>query len=451
MLTAKEIIDIYISFFAKRGHKRIPNASLVPESDPTTLFTSSGMQPLVAYLLGKPHPQGKRLVNAQNCFRAQDIEEVGDNRHTTFFRMLGNWSLGEYFKKDELPWFFEFLTEELKLSAEKLYVTVFNGFGKIPKDNESAQIWTALFTNAGLNPKERIFYYGADKNWWSRSGLPEQMPSGEPGGPDSEVFYDFQTPHDKEYGKTCHPNCQCGRFMEIGNSVFMEYQKQTDESFKKLPQKNVDFGAGLERLSAAVENKQDIFQTSLFAPITRIIEQITKKEYLMNLRQMRIIADHFIASTFILANNVIPANKEQGYILRRLIRRGLDNLYQLGGKEIKPILETVVGEYSKTDPQLTEKFEHIEGVLLEEQERYKRTTGEAKKFMQKKYKVGDELKGITEISADDAFLLYATHGLSPTQIKNLGFIFDEQVFAEKMEEHQSLSRKGGSKKFAGRS
>lgn len=449
-MTASEIVDIYIAFFEKKGHKRIDNAPLVPINDPTTLFTSSGMQPLVPYLLGEPHPQGKRLVNVQNCFRAQDIEEVGDNRHITFFRMLGNWSLGDYFKKEQLPWFFEFLTKELKLSPQKLYVTVFQGFNDIPRDEESKHIWKELFESAGLDPKERIFYYKADKNWWSRSGTPEHMPISEPGGPDSEVFFDFETSHDKKFGKECHPNCQCGRFMEIGNSVFMEYQKQKNQSFKKLPQRNVDFGGGLERLLAAVENQQDIFQTSLFAPVIRIIEETTNKEYAVRSKQMRLIVDHFIASSFIIASNTSPSNKEQGYILRRLLRRAFDNLYQLGGKDPSSILKTIVEKYQETDPSLTSLYEKIKLTIIEEEKTYARTLSGAKSFIAKKYpQVGGEIKGIFEISADDAFLLYTTHGLSPTQIKSLGYSFNEQDFAEKMKQHRSISRKGADKKFHG--
>ena len=447
-MTAVKIIEKYIAFFEKRGHKRIANAPLVPINDPTTLFTSSGMQPLIPYLLGEPHPQGKRLVNVQNCFRAQDIEEVGDNRHTTFFRMLGNWSLGEYFKKEQIPWFFEFLTKELGLDPKKLYVSVFEGYQNIPRDEESAGIWNELFQNAGIDPKGHIFYCGTNDNWWSRAGIPEQMPPGEPGGPDSEVYFDLQ-PEKGEMHGSFKELSDSGRLLEIGNSVFMEYQKQKDGSFTKLPQKNVDFGGGLERLLAAVENQQDIFQTSLFSSIVATIELLTGKNYKDNEKSMRIIVDHFVAATFIITNAVTPSNKEQGYILRRLIRRGLDNLYQLEGEEIKPILETIIEQYKQTDPYLVEKFEHINKVLLEEEQKYKRATNEAKKFIQKKYpRVGDELKSSVEISADDAFLLYTTHGLSPTQIKSLGFTFNDQAFAQKMEEHQSLSRKGASKKFA---
>src|SRR3989344_1182497 len=354
-MTAKDIIEKYISFFEKRGHKRIPNASLVPENDPTTLFTSSGMQPLVPYLLGEPHPSGKRLVNVQNSFRAQDVDEIGDNRHTTFFRMLGNWSLGDYFKKEQIPWIFEFVTKELGIPSKKLYATVFKGYKEIPKDNESERIWTEIFEKENLNPKERIFSYDT-KNWWSRGGEPDNMPVGEPGGPDSEIFYLFDVPHDKKFGKDCHPNCACGRFMEIVNSVFMEYQKQKNGSFAKLPKKNVDHGAGVERLIAATEAKQDVFTTSLFSPIIKSIEKVTEKNYQDCKKEMRIICDHLIASVFIINNKIIPSNKEQGYALRRLIRRASDNL---GSDNIYSILESIIETYHKTEHQLIENYEFI--------------------------------------------------------------------------------------------
>jgi len=463
-MTAQEIINKYIDFFEKRGHKRIANSPLVPQNDPTTLFTSSGMQPLVPYLLGEEHPMGKRLVNVQNCFRAQDIDDVGDNRHTTFFRMLGNWSLGDYFKKEQLPWIWEFVTKELGLPPDKLYATVFKGYKDIPKDTESEKIWTDIFTKEGLNPKQRIFFYDT-QNWWSRAGEPDNMPSGEPGGPDSEIFFKFGTLHTTEYGGHCHPNCQCGRFMEIVNSVFMEYQKQKDGSFKKLPKLNVDHGAGVERLLAAIENKCDIRQTSLFGSIVQTIELLTNKSYKGNENAMRIITDYFVASVFIIANNIVPSNKEQGYILRRLIRRGLDYFYKLGGQNISPILETIVEQYRTTDKDLENKFETIKNTILQEEQKYKQTLRTAKQFISKKYpsghsaeisrspgsglKSGDELKGVTKISSDDAFVLYTTHGLSPTQIKSLGYVFNDSEFVKKMKEHQTLSKKGAEKKFAG--
>lgn len=457
MLTAKEIIDVYISFFEKRGHVPISNSPLVPENDPTTLFISSGMQPLVPYLLGEDHPLGKRLVNIQNCFRAVDIEQIGDNRHTTFFRMLGNWSLGDYFKENQLRWFWEFLTKELGLKPEKLYITVFKGNDSISYDKESYDIWKNIFINQThiADYRNRIIPYGVDENWWSRGGTPNNMPVGEIGGADSEVFYDFGKElglHEKSAYKNtdCHPNCECGRFLEIGNSVFMSYKKKPDRTFGHLPRKNVDFGGGLERLLAAVENKHDIFQTSLFLPIIRIIEQETRKDYKEHAAKMRIIADHFSAACFIINANIKPSNKDQGYILRRLIRRGLDNFYALAGKEITPLLEEITAQHKSTDPNLTVRFEAIKNTIFQEEQGYKETRAKAQKFIQKKYhEIPDELKGVVGITADEAFLLYTTHGLSPTQIESLGYSFDKQEFARKLEEHQNLSRKGARHKFAG--
>lgn len=464
MITSLEIIEKYVVFFEKNNHRRIQNSPLVPENDPTTLFTSSGMQPLVPYLLGESHPMGKRLVNVQNCFRAQDIDEIGDNRHTTFFRMLGNWSLGDYFKKEQLTWFFTFLIDKtigLGINPKRLYVTVFAGNNTVPKDEESITIWRELFSKVGIDAQEgeRIFAYGVEKNWWSRAGIPENMPKGEPGGPDSEVFYDFGEElrlHEKSQWKNepCHVNCDCGRFLEIGNSVFMQYQKQEDGSFKELPQKNVDFGGGLERLLAAVENQQDIFQTSLFQPIIHSIEEATQKKYDEHTKEMRIIADHFVAAVFITANKIVPSNKEQGYILRRLIRRALDNLHSPKGNQSTQILDGIIKQYQKTDPWILEEYTFIKNTLLTETQKYERTKEEAKRFIQKKYpsaslRTGGEIMGTSVISADDAFLLYTTHGLSPTQIKSLGYNFNDQEFTRKMEEHQKLSRKGAAQKFAG--
>ena len=289
-MNAKTLIDTYIAFFEKRGHKQIPNSPLVPENDPTTLFTSSGMQPLIPYLLGQEHPQGTRLVDVQNSFRAVDIEEVGDNRHTTFFRMLGNWSLGDYFKAEELPWLWEFLTKELGLPKEKLFITVFKGTKDIEKDNESYSIWKDLLEKSfGSNQDSRIFWGEDSSNWWSRSGVPANMPVGEPGGPDSEVYFRFD---DIEHDKRCigddPTTCECGKFLEIANSVFMQYIK-TDKGFENLPKQNVDFGGGLERLLAAVENKSDVFLTSLFYPVIKKIEEETKKPYESHKKEMQII------------------------------------------------------------------------------------------------------------------------------------------------------------------
>lgn len=446
-MTAGDIINKYIAFFEKNGHKRIANSPLVPQNDPTTLFTSSGMQPLVPYLLGEQHPLGTRLVNVQNSFRAVDIEEIGDNRHTTFFRMLGNWSLGDYFKKEEIPWLFAFLTQELNLPLDKLYVTVFEGYGDIPKDDEAVKIWEELFRKASIDPEGRIFYYGTDKNWWSRSGPPEKMPAGEPGGPSTEVFYDFGTEHDPAFGEKCHVNCDCGRYIEIANSVFMQYKKQEVGSLKPLPKPNVDFGGGLERMLLALEHQPDVFQTSLFAPIITALEKQTGKAYKGNEQDMRVIADHFIGACFITNANINPSNKDQGYILRRLIRRGFDHFSRLEGKDLAPIIESIVDQYKETDPQLVEGYEDIKYTILEETKKYKGALDKARAFIVKKY--GDELMGVTEITPDDVFYLYSSHGLSPTQIKSLGYTFDEQAFAEKMKAHKDLSKSGAGQKFRG--
>ncbi len=443
-MNAKTLIDTYIQFFEKRGHKRIPNSPLVPENDPTTLFTSSGMQPLIQYLLGQEHPQGVRLVDVQNSFRAQDIEEIGDNRHTTFFRMLGNWSLGDYFKKEEIPWLWELLTVELGLPKEKLYITVFKGDGKIEKDNEAFEIWKEVLDKSfGSAQDFRISWGEASSNWWSRSGIPDNMPIGEPGGPDTEVYFKFDS---LEHNKECKDNpveCECGKFLEIANSVFMQYVKK-ESGFESLPKQNVDFGGGLERLLAASENESDIFMTSLFSPIIKAIEENSGKSYKEYKKEMRIIADHLIASVFITNENIKPSNKEQGYVLRRLLRRAFDNFYLLEGENISFVLEKIVEQYSTTDEVLKENYEEIKLTILAEEENYKKTLVRAKEFIE-----GKLVDGVKDISADDAFQLYSTHGLSPTQIKSLGYNFDEQGFADLMEKHQALSRAGAEQKFKG--
>lgn len=439
-MTAKQIIDTYVSFFEKRGHKQIANSPLVPDNDPTTLFTSSGMQPLVPYLLGEEHPSGNKLVDVQNCFRAVDIDEVGDKSHTTFFRMLGNWSLGEYFKSEEIPWLWELLTKELGLPKEKLYITVFKGYNEIPFDREAEDIWKEIFEKEGLTPK--IFH--DPTNWWSRSGMPDKMPKGEPGGPDTEVYYRFD---DTEHSSSCQGDnpllCKCGKFLEIANSVFMQYKK-TENGFEDLPKRNVDFGGGLERLLSAAEDKSDIFQTSLFKPIIEAIEQNTGKSYSENLKQFRIIADHLRASIYLVDAKVIPANKERGYILRRLIRRAIDHLEDIEISKLENIIEVIVNECSKTDKSLVDNFEYIKNSVLEESQKYKKVIGEAKHFLEKK------TNGNTnEIKAEDAFNLYTSYGLSPTQIKSLGYQFNDQEFADLMKKHKNLSKSASSGMFKG--
>lgn len=454
-MTALDIVKKYISFFEARGHKRIANAPLVPVNDPTTLFTSSGMQALVPYLLGETHPQGTRLVNIQNCIRSQDIEEVGDNRHTTFFRMMGNWSLGDYFKKEQLPCIFEFLTskkEGLGLDPKRLCVTVFAGNDQVPKDTESIEIWKQIFKRVGIDAKEdeRIFAYGVDKNWWSRSGTPDKMPPGEPGGPDSEVFYEFtNVKHDPKFGEKCHPNCDCGRFMEIGNSVFMQYIKQEDGTFKELPKKNVDFGGGLERLTAASNDNPDVFKTDLYQSIINTTEDVTKKSYEDHKVQMRVIADHLKASTFLIVDGVTPSNKEGGYILRRLLRRAAVKLHLLSG-EVKPAwINEIAMEVLKTEETIDEKIDLtkykdlVKSVMTEEIERFAKTLK----------------KGLTQVeknldSLDDiAFDIYQSHGFPFEIIEELakehGKTVNREKFEEQQKKHQELSRTASAGMFRG--
>ena len=435
----------YIEFYKARGHTEIPSAPLVPENDPTTLFTSSGMQPLIPYLLGQSHPSGRRLVDSQKSFRSQDIDEVGDNSHTTFFEMLGNWSLGDYFKKEQLPWIWEFLTKELNLPKEKLYVSVFEGNKAVPRDDESAGIWEKL----GV-PGNKVFYYGVDKNWWSRSGEPDNMPPGEPGGPDSEVFFDFGTTHDPKFGKSCHPNCQCGRFMEIANSVFMQYQKQDNGSLMELAQKNVDFGGGLERLTAATEGVSDIFKTDLFQPIITVIEKIADKSYGQSedeTRSIRIIADHIKGAVMMMADGVLPSNKTQGYVLRRLIRRSLLYGRKLGlskdltyiGKLVKPVAEI----YGRAYPTVMEKSADIELLLQEEALRFGKTL-----------ELGiAEIDKVKDLSGKIAFMLYETYGfpweMTVEIAADKGQQIDRKEFESEFKKHQELSRTAAKGMFKG--
>lgn len=469
-MNGNEIRKRYLEYFGSREHAIIPSAPIIPENDPTTLFTSSGMQPLIPYLLGSPHPKGVRLVNSQKCFRAEDIEEIGDNRHTTCFEMLGNWSLGDYFKKEQLGWFFNFLTDVAKLSPEKLYVTVFAGEEKygIPRDEESVEIWKELFKSVGVVASDvligseenggkvgmqdgRIFYYNSKKNWWSRSGVPENMPSGEPGGPDSEVFYDFGTPHDKRFGENCHPNCDCGRFMEIGNSVFMEYLKMEDGSFSSLPQKNVDFGGGLERITAASMNSADIFSTDLFSSIIESVEKLSGKKYqggaVKTDSDFRIVADHIKGAIFMMSGGILPSNTEQGYVLRRLIRRAVRYADELGIKpnELQKIVDSIALIYKDAYPEIFENLEHIREGIKNEEDKFRKTLEVGMRQFEK-------IKN-SVISGHEAFLLFTTHGfpieLTLELAKEKELTVDIVGFKEEMEKHKALSRSQSDQKFKG--
>jgi alanyl-tRNA synthetase len=448
-MTSSEIRKKFLEFFEKRGHKIIPPAPLVLANDPTTLFTSSGMQPLVPYLLGEAHPSGsRRLVDSQPSLRISDIDEVGDNRHDTFFEMLGNWSLGDYFKAEQLPWFYEFLTKDLGLDKNRLWISVFKGDEEagVPKDEESFAVWRKL----GI-PENRIVFYGVKKNWWSRSGEPKNMPPGEIGGPDSEVFYEFsEVEHDKKYGAVCHPNCDCGRFLEIGNSVFIQYQKQADGSLKELPQKNVDFGGGLERITAAVNNTPDIFKTDLFWPIIKKLEQISGKVYgkdVLETRAMRLASDHLKAATMIANSGVFLSNKTQGYILRRLLRRALLSIKRLGLEMAIFPFEEIIGQiaeiYAEVFPELAQNKKEIAQTFKEEAGRFEKALNQGLK----------ELSKAEKIDAKTAFYVFESFGLPYEVIeeiaKDKGQIINKQEFEEELKKHQQLSKGGAEHVFHG--
>lgn len=441
----------FIEFYAARGHAAIPSVSLIPENDPSTLFTSSGMQPLVPYLLGQTHPEGTRLVNSQKSFRAQDIEEVGDNRHTTFFEMLGNWSLGDYFKHEQLPWVFEFLTKEIGLDPSRLYVSVFEGEGAIAKDTISIEIWKNIFKTVGMDAKEgeRIFSYPARKNWWSRSGEPQNMPPGEPGGPDSEIFFEYpHVQHDPAFGEKCHPNCDCGRYVEIGNSVFMQYQKQSDGSLKELAQKNVDFGGGLERLVAATEGHQDVFKIDIFAELIEFIEQSSGKKYesdAESTRAMRIIADHARAATMLMADGAMPSNKTQGYVVRRLIRRAIRFARILGVKEgfVAALGEKILQMYADSYPIPAQRRQEVLSALEAEEKKFNAMIGKGLK----------EIEKIPELTGQNAFKLFETYGfpweMTEEIARERGQKIDRAEFEAEFKRHQDLSRTAAKGMFKG--
>jgi alanyl-tRNA synthetase len=376
-MTTKELKKKYFDFFIKKGHKKLPNVSLVPENDPSALFISAGMHPLVPYLMGEPHPLGKRLVSLQRCLRTTDIEEVGDVTYNSFFEMLGNWSLGGYWKKEAISWSYEFLTKELRISPGKLNVTCFAGDKDAPKDEESAAIWKSL----GI-PSSRIYFLGKEDNWWGPAGRTG------PCGPDTEMFVDTGK---KPCGKNCQPGCHCGKYFEVWNDVFMEYNKTREGKYEPLKQKNVDTGMGVERTTAMLQAKDDIYETELFSPIITVIEKISDKKYEgENKKPMRIIADHLRAAVFVIADGIEPSNVEQGYVLRRLIRRTIINGRNL---EIErgfttKIASVVVQNYQGEYPNLKENERAIERELKQEEEKFFKTLSE--------YKISKEASRVEE-------------------------------------------------------
>jgi len=422
-MNAQEIRKAYLEFCQKNGHEVIERASLILKDDPTTLFAGSGMQPLLPYLLGEKHPKGVRLTDSQTCLRAQDIDDVGDNRHTTFFEMLGNWSLGDYFKEQQIRQFFKFLTDVVGLDPSKIYVSCFIGNEKynIPRDDESAEIWRKVFAEKGIDAKiveldtaengdklglqgGRIFFYNDKENWWSRGGGLDSTPIGDPCGPDSEVFYDFgEENHDASFGEA-HPASDSGRFMEIGNQVFMQYRRMEDGSFESLKKKNVDFGGGLERIAAAKINNPDVFQISLMKPIIEKLEEISGKKYDENKVSMRVIADHLRSATFLAVDGCIPSNKEQGYVMRKFIRRAMAKAFDLGVEDnfVEQIVPVIVDIYASDYKEVALKSDEIIAVMVKEEKAFRRTL---RKGLRELEKFSQE--GLTGV---ELFQLYDTFG-----------------------------------------
>lgn len=469
-MNAQTIRNEYLKFYQERQHAIVKRAPLILKDDPTTLFTGSGMQPMIPYLLGQPHPEGKRIVDSQTCLRAQDIDDIGDNRHTTFFEMLGNWSMGDYFKEQQIRWMWEFLTEVVELDPSKLYVTCFIGAPEygIPKDTEAAAVWKELFDARGLssgeaeigseedgyvrgiNEGERIFYYDGSKNWWSRNGAPESTPIGDPCGPDSEMFYDFGTPHDTSYGEFCHPNCDCGRFMEIGNNVFMAYRKVADGKFEPLEQPNIDHGSGLERIAAAKINDPDVFKISLMWPIIEKLETLSGKKYDSHTTSMRVIADHLRAATFLAVDGCVPANKEQGYVMRRLLRRAIRFAFDLGIEQnfFEAIVPVIADLYHDDFPEVAEKRDEAISVLVKEEKVFRQTLRKGLKQLDKYAEGG--------LTGDELFTLYDTYGFPVELSTEEAFKQDlklsdnwRQEFDAKMAEQRQRSQTAAKGVFKG--
>ena len=468
-MNAQEIRKKYLEFCQKNGHTVIKRAPLILHNDPTTLFTGSGMQPLLPYLLGQDHPQGTKLADSQTCLRAQDIEDVGDNRHTTFFEMLGNWSMGEYFKRQQIEWFFEFLTEEVGLDPQKIYVSCFIGDEKnnIPRDDEAAQIWQEVFAKKGIDAKiieldsaengdklgmqgGRIFFYNDKENWWSRGGGIDSTPIGDPCGPDSEVFYDFgEQHHDASFGQA-HPASDSGRFMEIGNQVFMQYRRLDDGSFEPLKRRNVDFGGGLERIAAAAIDSPDVFKISLLRPIIDKLESLSGKEYSTHTASMRVIADHLRAAVFLAVDGCMPSNKEQGYVMRRLLRRAIRYSFDLGIEQnfLEEVVPVIADLYEADFPEVKENREQIIAVLVKEEKAFRQTLRKGLRQMQ--HYIDDGLTG------EELFTLYDTFGfpveLSTEEAYKQGIKLSDNWRAEfdaKMDEQRQRSKTARKGQFSG--
>ncbi len=435
-MKAIEIRNKYLNFFKKHGHAVIPSASLIPENDPSVLFTTAGMQPLVPYLLGEKHPEGTRLTDYQKCLRTNDIDEVGDNRHLTYFEMLGNWSLGDYFKDESIKMSFEFLTKELNIPVEKLSVTCFAGDEDCPKDEVSANAWR----KAGI-PEDHIYFYGKDDNWWIAG---EEGPC----GPDTEMFYDTGKP---ACGPDCQPSCDCGKYVEIWNNVFMEYFKDSNGNYSKLKQRNVDTGLGLERMTMLLQGKETPFDTEIFEPVMKQIENLQKVD---NIQSRRIIAEHLRASIMVTSDGGRPSNIDRGYILRRLIRRMIRHMNKLGIdlSELANLIDLNIDTLNELYPELEKNRETIKSVIIEEKDKFVKTIAHGEREFNKEIQKLKE-QGKNEISGEVAFKLYDTYGFPPEVTQELaeenGMTIDLKKFDELFKAHQEKSKMGSDQKFKG--
>ena len=433
-MNALEIRNKYLNFFERHGHKIIPSASLIPENDPSVLFNTAGMQPLVPYLLGQKHPEGRRLTDYQKCIRTNDIEEVGDNRHLTFFEMLGNWSLGDYFKKESISMSFEFLTKELEIPVEKLSVTCFGGNETIEKDEETASYWE----QAGI-PRERIYFL--KDNWWI---------AGETGpcGSDTEIFYDTGKP---KCSPECNPDCDCGKYVEIWNNVFMQFYKHEDGSITQLKQKNVDTGLGLERVNMLLQGKETPYDTEIFIPIMKKLEELQKVDIIYS---RRVVAEHLRSSMMIIADGGRPSNLDRGYILRRLIRRMIRqmNKLQIDLNELSGLIDLNIDNLKEMYPELAKNRETIKQVILEEKDKFVKTLVHGEKEFQKEMKRHKE-QGKEQLEGKVVFKLYDTYGFPPEVIQDLAkennMTLDMDEFDKLFKKHQEKSRAGSEQKFKG--
>ena len=435
-MKAIEIRRKYLNFFKKHGHSIIPSAPLIPENDSSVLFTTAGMQPLVPYLLGEPHPQGKRLTDYQKCVRTNDIDEVGDNRHLTYFEMLGNWSLGDYFKEESIQMSYDFLTKELEIPAEKISVTCFAGDEDCARDEVTAECWK----KAGI-PEERIYYFGKDDNWWI---------AGETGpcGPDTEMFYDTGKP---KCSPECNPSCGCGKYVEIWNNVFMEFYKDAEGKYTKLKQRNVDTGLGIERMTMILEGKETPFETELFS---HIMDKLVELQKVDNIASRRIVAEHLRSSMMIIADGGRPSNIDRGYILRRLIRRMIRhmNKLQISLDELSTLIDLNVENLKEMYPELEDKKEIIKNVIIEEKDKFVKTLTKGEKEFEKEI---EEIKkqGKETVDGKIVFKLYDTYGFPPEVTEELakenGMKIDKEEFSKLFKEHQEKSRAGSEQKFKG--